>query len=91
MWYVCVLIRFSCVQLFATLWTITHQAPLCMGFSRQVYWSGLPCPSLVIFPTQGLNPHLLCLLHWQVGSSTNVTWETPYIISFNPSKTTGGV
>ena len=36
---VCVLSR---VQLFATLWTVTHQAPLSMGFSRQEFWSGLP-------------------------------------------------
>ena len=35
----------SCVQLFATLWTVAHQAPLSMGFSRQEYWSGLPFPS----------------------------------------------
>ena len=34
----------SHVQLFATLWTIARQAPLSMGFSRQEYWSGLPCP-----------------------------------------------
>ena len=26
-------------------WTVAHQAPLSMGFSRQEYWSGLPCPS----------------------------------------------
>ena len=32
----------SRVQLFVTLWTITHQAPLSMDFSRQEYWSGLP-------------------------------------------------
>ena len=32
----------SRVQLFATPWTIAHQAPLSMGFSRQEYWSGLP-------------------------------------------------
>ena len=37
---------FSLVQLFATLWTIAHQAPLSTGFSRQEYWSGMPCPSL---------------------------------------------
>ena len=36
---------FSCVQLCATLWTVAFQAPLCMGFSRQEYWTGLPCPS----------------------------------------------
>ena len=32
----------SCVQLFVTLWTVAHQAPLSMGFPRQEYWSGLP-------------------------------------------------
>ena len=36
--------HFSHVQLFATLWTTAHQAPLSMGFSRQEYWSGLPFP-----------------------------------------------
>jgi len=40
----CVLSRFSHIWLFATLWTIAHQAPLSMGFSRQEYWSGLPFP-----------------------------------------------
>ena len=36
---------FSCVQLFVPLWTIARQAFLSVGFSRQEYWSGLPCPS----------------------------------------------
>ena len=40
--FACVL---SHVQLFATPWTVTHQAPLSMGFSKQEYWSGLPFPS----------------------------------------------
>ena len=35
----------SCVQLFATSWTIACQAPLSMEFSRQEYWNGLPFPS----------------------------------------------
>ena len=35
----------SRVWLFATLWTVAHQASLSMGFSRKEYWSGLPCPS----------------------------------------------
>ena len=35
----------SHVQLFATPWTVAHQASLSMGFSRQEYWSGLPFPS----------------------------------------------
>ena len=36
--------RFSCDQLFATLWTIVHQAPLSMESSGQEYWSWVPCP-----------------------------------------------
>ena len=36
---------FSCVQLFATLWTKARQFPVSMGFSSQEYWSGLPFPS----------------------------------------------
>ena len=39
-----ILSHFSCVRLFATLWTAAHQAPLSMGFSRQEYWSGVPRP-----------------------------------------------
>ena len=35
----------SRVRLFATPWTVAHQAPPSMGFSRQEYWSGLPFPS----------------------------------------------
>ena len=35
---------FSRVRLFATLWTVAFQAPQSVGFSRQEYWSGLPCP-----------------------------------------------
>ena len=41
---ICMLSPFSHVQVSETLWTKAHQAPLSMGFSRQVYWSGLPCP-----------------------------------------------
>ena len=39
-----------------------------MGFSRQEYWSGLPCPPPGDLPAQGSNLHLLYLLHWQAGS-----------------------
>ena len=37
---------FNCVWLFVILWTVAHQAPLSTGFSRQEYWSGLPCTPL---------------------------------------------
>ena len=64
----CLLSHFSRGQPFATLWTVACQAPLSMGLSRQEYWSGLPCPPPGDLPTQGSNPHLLSLLHWQAGS-----------------------
>ena len=49
----------SCVQLFATPWTVAHQVTLSMGFSRQEYWSGCHFLPRGIFPTQGSNPCLL--------------------------------
>ena len=53
MWVPCVLSHFSSVQLCVTLWTKAHQAPLFMGFSRQEYWSGLPCPPPRDLPDPG--------------------------------------
>ena len=47
---------FSCIQLFATLWTVACQAPLSMAFSRQEYWSGLPFPSPEDLPDPGVEP-----------------------------------
>ena len=55
----------TCVRLFVTPWTVARQAPLSTGFSRPECSSGLSFSTLGIFPTQGLNLHLLCLLHWQ--------------------------
>ena len=46
----------SVVWLFATLWTVGHQAPLSMGFFRQEYWSGLPCPPPGDLPDPGMEP-----------------------------------
>ena len=46
----------SHVQLFATPMTVAHRAPLSMGFSRQEYWSGLPCPSPGDLPDPGIKP-----------------------------------
>ena len=58
----CMLSHFSHIWLFVTLWTVTHQAPLSVEFSRQEHWSGLPCP------LPGDLPDILHLLHWQPGS-----------------------
>ena len=52
----CILSHFSCVQLCVTLWTVARQAPLSMGFSRQQYWNGLPCPPPGYFPNPGIEP-----------------------------------
>ena len=46
----------SRVQLFATPWTVAHQASLFMGFSRQEYWNGLPFPSPGDLPNPGIKP-----------------------------------
>ena len=66
--YVCVLSHFSCIQLCVTLWTVAHQAALSIGFSRQEYWSGLPCPSSRGSSWPRGQTHVSCLLHWQVSS-----------------------
>ena len=49
----------SYVQLLETLWTVAHQAPLSMGFSRQEYWSGLPWPPPGDLPNPGIEPTTL--------------------------------
>ena len=56
---VCVLNPFSHVWLFMTPWTVAYQASLSMGFSRQEYWSGLPCSSPWDLPDTGIEP--MCL------------------------------
>ena len=73
----CVLSR---VQLFATPWTVAHQAPLSIGFSRQEYWSGLPFPSPEDIPDPGIelrSPALqadsLLLSHRRNPENTSIT------------------
>ena len=57
---------FRHVPLFVCPWTVAHQAPLSIGFSRQEHWSGLPCPPPGDLPDPGIQPASVCLLHWQV-------------------------
>ena len=73
-----VLSHFSHVQLFVTLWTVAHQTPLSMGFSRQEYWSGLLCPPLGDLPDPGIEP-LPLKSHASAGRffTTSATWEAP--------------
>ena len=55
----------SRVRLLVTSQTVAHLAPLSMGFSRQEYWSGLPCPPPGDLPDSGIKPKSL---HWQADS-----------------------
>ena len=57
MHYMCVFVHtcvLCCIQLFATSWTVAHQAPPSMEFSRQEYWSGLPLPYPGDLPHPGI-------------------------------------
>ena len=72
---VCVLTRFSSVHLFATLWAVARQALLSMEFSRQAYWSGLPCPPPGDLPDPGISLTSLCLVLAGGFSTTSTTWE----------------
>ena len=68
--------RFSCVGLFVTPWTVAHQAPLSMGFSRQEYWSGLPGPFPGDLPDPGIEPTSLVSPALAGGFfTTSATWE----------------
>ena len=74
-----VLNHFSHVQLFATLWTVVHEAPLSKGFSRQEYWSGLPCPPPGGLPDPGIEPTSPVTPALQVDSLLLNHLESPHI------------
>ena len=68
------------VQLFAAPWTIAHQAPLSMGFSRQESWSKVPLPTPVHLPNPGIEP--VSLASPALAGrffTTSATWEVPWI------------
>ena len=59
-----------------TPWTVAHQTPLSMGFSRQEYWSGLPCPPPGALPDPGIEPTSLMSPALPGGFfTTSATWE----------------
>ena len=63
-----------------TLWTVAHQAPLSMGFSRQEYWSGLPCLPSGSLPDRGIKPTSLTSPALAGGFFTiSVTWKALYL------------
>ena len=74
----CVLSHFSRVQCFVTLWTVAGQSPHSMGFSRQEYWSWLPCPPPGDLPDPWIE--LTSLMSAVLAGeffTTSVTWEAP--------------
>ena len=75
--HACMLSQFSSVQLCATLWTVACQAPLSVGFSREEYWSGLPCLPPGDLPNPGIEPSVFTSPA-QGGRffTTSTTWET---------------
>ena len=64
--HVCMLNHLIHVHLFATSWTVAHQAPLSMGFSRQEHWSRLPSPPPRDLPNPGIElvSHVSCSGRW---------------------------
>ena len=73
----CMLSCFGHIWLCAALWTITCQAPLSMGFSRQDYLSGLPCLPPGNLPNPGIEPEFLTSPVLADRFFTiSVTWET---------------
>ena len=83
----CTLSGVSRVQLFATPWTAAHQAPLSMGFSKQEYWSGLPCPPAGDLPDPGIEPASLTSPALAGGFfTTSATWEPCMMESYSAIK-----
>ena len=83
----CMLSRFSRVLLFVTPWTVAHQFPLSVGFSRQKYWSGLPCPPPRDLPDPGIKP--TSLMSPALASSlftTSATWKAQPVLKAQTCK-----
>ena len=73
----CVLSYFNCVRQFVTLWTVAHQAPLSIRFSKQEYWSGFPCPPPGDLPDPGIKLTSFMSPVLAGGFFTSTTWEAP--------------
>ena len=68
--------RLGRVQLFVTPWTVAHQAPLSMGFSRQECWSGWPSPPPGDLPNPGIeSAFLMSSALADAFFTTSATWE----------------
>ena len=69
-------------MVFATPWIVARQAPLSMGFSRQEYWSGLPCPPPEDLPNPRIKP--MSLMSPALADElfiTSATWEAISLVT----------
>ena len=82
--------HFSRVQLFVMPWTVSHLAPLSVGFSKKEYWSGLPLPSPGDLPNPGIEP--LSLKSCIAGGffTTSATWTATKMKTYNILTITAG-
>ena len=74
LWFGCACVSVTSVMSDSvTLWTVARQAPLSMGFPRQAYWNGLPCPPRGDLPNPGIEPPSPAM----VGRifATSATWK----------------
>ena len=76
----------SHVRLFATPWTLTHQVPLLMEFSRQQYWNGLPFPTPGNLSYSGIKPVSLVSPELAGGFFTTVPHGKPHRCLLNICK-----
>ena len=83
----------SCLTLCNPIWTVAHQAPLSMGFSRQEYWSGLLWPPPGDHPDPEIEPASPVSSASLVSPAlaggfftTNTTWEAPYTSIYVPER-----
>ena len=72
----------SRVRIFVTPWTAVCQAPLSLGFSRQEYLSGLPCPPPGDLPNSGIKPSIMSPALAGRFFITSTIWEAPYIVYY---------
>ena len=85
-WYADMLIHLSRVWLFVIPWVVARQAPLPMGFSRQEYYSELPCPPSGDLPDPGIEPASpVALALASKFFTTGAIWEAQNRVNKNPN------
>ena len=97
-WQNSILSSFECVcmhakslqlcRLFATPWTVAHQAPLSVGFSRQEHWSGLQCPPPQLCPGAYNGGSLESFGSWLTSYKHISCWNCPMAMAYRQHRMT---